>query len=185
MFHSPRSRWLALLALLATGGTASAQSFANTDIYLGSASQGSALALVSSESSTTARTAALDYATFATELVAYLTKEILPDSANEFDNSLLGSHLSPSMPDQHSEFGTHCLMIVTSIGKALPFPRALAEISGEPSTLDYAARLATACLALRQVWSAFQNNVEDGRTGVSLNPKVSARRVGVSLTVHW
>jgi len=58
-------------------------------------------------------------------------------------------------------------------------------VIGEPSTLAYVARAATAGLALRQIWSAFQNDVEGNRTGVSLNPKVGSRRIGVNVTLHW
>ena len=35
------------------------------------------------------------------------------------------------------------------------------------------------------IWSAFQNDVEGNRTGVSLNPKVGSRRIGVNVTLHW
>lgn len=55
---------------------------------------------------------------------------------------------------------------------------------GSASSLDHAARAVTAGLALRQVWSAFQNNVEDDRSGVSLNPRIGARRFGVNATFH-
>ena len=128
----------------------------------------------------------LDYALFATELLAYLTKEVLHDSTDEYDNSLIGSHLSRSMPDPRSEFGSHCLTIVTQLGAAMPFRAGVASFGADdPSTLAYVARAAAAGLALRQIWSAFQNDVEGNRTGVSLNPKVGSRRVGVNLTLHW
>lgn len=42
-----------------------------------------------------------------------------------------------------------------------------------------------AVTTLRQVWSAFQSHVEDDRSGVSLNPKIGARRVGIKLTFRW
>jgi len=166
---------------------ASAHTLRRTEIFLSSAGDGKAVSLLSAGSSDAGgNSIGLDYALFANELVAYLTKEVLPDSANEFDGSLLGSHLSRSLPELHSDFGSHCLKIVTQIGSALPFSTGPSSVAiDSPSALQYAARAATAGLALRQVWSAFQNDVEGNRSGVSLNPKVSARRVGVSLTFHW
>ena len=177
----------ALLGLLFLGTPVGAQSLGQTEVFLSSAGRASAMSLYSSAVSTP-RVAdpGLDYAVFATELVAYLTKEVLPDSADEYDNSLLGGHLSRSMPQSNSEFGSHCLTIVTRLGSALPFQASMASLTAdEPSTLGYVARAAAAGLALRQIWSAFQNDVEGNRTGVSLNPKVSSRRVGVNVTLHW
>ena len=127
----------------------------------------------------------LDYATFATELVAYLTKEVLSDSADEYVASPLGSRWSSSMPDRRSEFGGHCLEIVGQLGSAVPRLMPGLGASSAPSITTYALRAATAGLALRQIWSAFEHDVRGDRTGVSLDPKVSARRVGVNLTLHW
>ena len=177
----------ALLGVLVFGTPAHGQSLASTEVFLSSAAQSTAMPLYSfGFGAPQIAKPGLDYALFATELIAYLTKEVLPDSPGEYDNSLLGSRLSRSMPDSRSEFGTHCLTIVTRLGSALPLGGAASTLGvGEPSTLAYVARTAAAGLALRQVWSAFKNNVEGNRAGVSLNPKVSSRRVGVNVTLHW
>ena len=166
---------------------ARAQSSGSTLIMLAPWDASSGMTLYSSGAvAPQVRSQGLDYALFATELVAYLTKEVVPDSADEFDNSLLGSKLTRSMPPTSSEFGSHCLLIVRSIGSVLPFRANASSLAvGQPSTLSYAARAVAGGLALRQIWSAFQNNVEGNRAGVSLNPKVSARRVGVNVTLHW
>src|SRR5262249_49741589 len=87
----------------------------------------------------TERSAGVDYGVFATELVAFLTKEVLRESANEFNNTLLGSHLSDSMPDQRSEFGGHCLTIITQLGSQLPLSRSAPSLAvGSTSTIEYA-----------------------------------------------
>jgi len=167
--------------------SARAQTSGSTQIMLAPWNASSGMTLYSSGAvAPQVRSPGLDYALFATELVAYLTKEVIPDSVDEFDNSLLGSKLTRSMPPTSSEFGSHCLMIVRSIGSTLPFRAGPSSLGvGQPSTLSYAARAVAGGLALHQIWSAFQNNVEGNRAGLSLNPKVSARRVGVNLTLHW
>jgi hypothetical protein len=177
----------ALLTQLVTATSVAAQKLGRTELFLSSAAENKAISLLSTGAGLRdASSSEIDYAVFATELLAYLTKEVFRDSANEFDNSLLGTHLSRSMPDQHSEFGIHCLTIITSLGTQLAPPlRSSGLAVDSPSLLDYAAKAATAGLVLRQVWSAFQNHIEGDRTGVSLNPKVSARRIGVNITVHW
>jgi len=177
----------ALLGLLFLSTPVRAQSLGRTEVFLSSAGQAKAMSLYSSGFIAPQPAGpGMDYALFATELVAYLTKEVLPDSPNEYENSLLGSRLSRSMPDSRSEFGSHCLTIVTRLGSALPYAGGASNlVIGGPSTLAYVARAATAGLALRQIWSAFQNDVEGNRTGVSLNPKVGSRRIGVNVTLHW
>ena len=127
----------------------------------------------------------LDYALFATELLAYVTKEVMSDSHDEYTRSPLGSRWSSSMPKRQSEFGNHCLTIVGRIGSAVP--RMMPSLSTEsaPSAASYAVGAVTTGLALRQIWHAFERDVRDDRGGVSLDPKVSSRRVGVNLTLHW
>jgi hypothetical protein len=190
----------ALLGLLMTATSVRAQTLGRTELFLPSASVTAqipdrtelSLSLagenkaISLFSTATGHSSGVDYAVFATELVAFLTKEVLRESADEFDNTLLGSHLSPSMPSQRSEFGSHCLTIITRLGSQLPLRTSPStSMVGSTSTLDYAVRALTAGLALRQVWLAFQNHVEDNRSGISLNPKIGARRVGVKLTFRW
>jgi len=127
----------------------------------------------------------LDYALFATELLAFVTKEVMSDSGEEYKRSPLGSRWSSSAPKSRSEFGNHCLMIVGRIGSAVPdmMPSAIAEST--PSAATYAVGAATTGLALRQIWRAFERDIRDDRGGVSLDPKVSTRRIGVNLTLHW
>ena len=177
----------ALVSALLLCAPAYAQSRGSTQILLTPWTGNGGMTLYSSGAvAPQVRTPGLDYALFATELVAYLTKEVLPDSSDEFDNSLLGSKLTRSMPPTSSEFGSHCLMIVRSIGSSLPFRADASSLAiDQPSTLSYVARAVAGGLALHQIWSAFQNDVEGNRTGLSLNPKVGARRLGVNLTLHW
>ena len=176
-----------LLTQSVAARSAAAQMLGRTELFLSSAAESKAFSLLSTGAEPGhAYSTGVDYAVFATELAAYLAKEVFRDSANEFDNTLLGTHLSRSMPEQHSEFGSHCLTIITSLGSKLVTPTTSTRLGiDSPSMLDYAARAATAGLALRQVWSAFQNHIEGDRSGVSLNPRVSARRIGVNITVHW
>jgi hypothetical protein len=127
----------------------------------------------------------LDYAQFATELLAYVTKEVLSDSHDEYTGSPLGSHWTSTMPQQHSEFGSHCLMIVGRIGASMPRMTPASMMESSPSVASYALGAATTGLALRQIWRAFERDVHDDRGGVSLDPKVSSRRLGVNITLHW
>jgi hypothetical protein len=128
----------------------------------------------------------MDYAIFVHELAAYITKEILPDSADEYEgSSMIPSHLSTGMPEGRSRFGAHCLTVLGQIGSELPAIQVPYMNGDSPSMLAQAARAGAALLAVHQVWSAFRNDVEDNRTGFSLNPKVSARKIGVNLTFHW
>lgn len=176
---------LVAFALLLVASRAGAEPV-RTEIFLSSAAGTRAFSLVSSgERPLVERSGQLDYALFATELVAYLTKEILPDSSEEYSESPLGSRWNRSMPSTDSRFGEHCINIVTRIGSAIPRPsfRSLAE--SPPSAEEVALRGATAALALRQIWDAFTNDVEGNRSGVSLRPRVSTRRVGVNVTFHW
>lgn len=175
-------RW-SMLALLLLSMPAAAQSLSQIDLRLSPAGQQRAIP-VFSVGAPQARTIGLDYAVFATELLAYVTKEVLPDSSDEYRKSLIHSQLTDHMPEHRSEFGSHCLEIVMQMGSALPAFHGGSAVM-EPSLVDYAVRTASAALALRQIWSAFQNNVEGGSNGLSLNPKVSARRFGVNLTLHW
>ena len=130
--------------------------------------------------------AALDYATFALELLAFVAKEALPDSPDEFAESLIGSRLSHSMPEQRSGFGKHCLTIVTRLRAAVPYlsARGTSLGAGSSSPLNDSARAAGAP-TLRKMWSAFESGVEDDRRDVSLNFKVGISKIGVSLTFHW
>jgi hypothetical protein len=175
-----------LMALLALAPSARAQTWHRPEIFLTSAGQTRTMTLVSAGDFLAPAPAAVDYAVFVTELAAFLTKEVLHDTHDEYDGSLLGSHLSSTMPDANSEFGSHCLTIVTRIGSALPFSSPSSSLVAEPPTLLGAvARTAATGLALHQIWSAFKNDVENNRAGVSLNPKVSSRRVGANVTIHW
>ncbi|HLG42627.1 MAG TPA: hypothetical protein VI643_04615, partial [Planctomycetota bacterium] len=93
----------------------------------------------------------LDYAIFIHELAAYVTKEILPDSADEYEGtSLIPSHLTTEPMEHRSRFGTHCLMMLGQIRSGLPQFPAFGMISGaaggSPSILAYIARAGTALL---------------------------------------
>ena len=142
-------------------------------------------AVLSAGETTRSSSAGMDYATFAYELVAFVMKEILPDSHDEYPESPLGSRLSRDMTARDSAFGKHCLIVVRDVGAALPWSGSPDFTIGSPSGVDYLLRVASTALALRQIWSAFKNDVEDNRRGLSLNPKVGAHRIGVNVTLHW
>jgi hypothetical protein len=177
--------WTPLVALLALAGSAFGEPWRRAEIFLTSSVDGRNTALLAAGDVEVGQAPGVDYALFATELVAYLAKEVLHDATDEYDGSLLGSHLSRSMPDANSQFGNHCLLIVSRLGSALPLSRSSVFANEPPSLLASTARAAAAGLALHQLWSAFKNDVDGDRAGVSLNPKVSARRVGVNVTIHW
>ena len=145
---------LVLWILAVTSSSASAQTLGQREVFL------------SAGETTRSNSAGIDYVTFAYELVAFVTKEILPDSHDEYPESPLGSRLSRDMAERDSAFGKHCLTVVSQVGAALPW-------------------FSSRSLALRQIWSAFKNDVEDNRRGLSLNPKVGAHKIGVNLTLHW
>ena len=148
---------LSLCSLVFLSATASAQSIDSAEALNGNS-------------------APMGYATFALELLAFVTKETLPDSEDEFPESLIGSRLSRSMPEQRSEFGSHCLTVVTQLGSALPY---LSARSADDSVH------APAAPALRRMWSAFENGAGGVDRDLSLNFKVGANKVGTSLTFHW
>ena len=125
----------------------------------------------------------VDYATFVYELLAFLGKEILSDSREEYPESPIGSRLSPSMPEQRSAFGSHCLTVIARLGSAMSYDFGFAAGSDLP--VDSLSRVATAALMLRRVWSAFDNHARDNRRAVSLRPKVGTNKVRISLTFHW
>jgi hypothetical protein len=175
----------ALLMVFGACAVASAEGMTRTQLFLSSANDSQALPFFQLGESATPASGNLDYALFATELAAFLTKEVLHDSSSEYPNSPLGSRWTSSMPDQRSEFGSHCLSIVSNIGSVMPRLTPATDSLGSPSVVNYVVRAATAGLALRQIWSAFERDVRSDRTGVALEPKVSARRVGVNLTLHW
>ena len=120
--------------------------------------------------------ATLDYATFVLELLAFVAKEVLPDSQDEFPESLIGSRLSHSMPENRSEFGSHCLTIIARLSSAVPYLSASSTELGAGSASP---------LALRSMWSAFETGAVDDRRNVSLNFKVGVNKVGFGLTFHW
>ena len=168
-------------------GSASAESIPPTRVFLSSWSESPAVPLVAlgDGASPDRNPAGMDYAVFVSELAAFVTKEVLSDSSDEYRESPLGSHLSRGMPEQHSAFGSHCLTVVTGLRSALPSMPGSVALEDSPSPVDYAVRTGTVLLMFRQIWSAFRNDVEGNRSGFSLNPKVSARKVGINLTFHW
>jgi hypothetical protein len=178
---------LCMLVVFAT--PAFAQTFGHTEVFLSSAAEGRVVTFLGASAPPRgpAAAAGFDYALFATELIAYLTKEMLHDSMDEYGNLLPGSHRSATLPERRSEFATHCLEVVTQLGSAVQgFGSDSPDlVVGPPSALEYAARAGTAALALRQVWTALSNDVEAGRPGFSLKPKVAAGRFAINLTLRW
>lgn len=137
--------------------------------------------------------AELDYAIFVHELVAYVAKEVLPDAPDEYaGSSRIPSRLSAGpMPEHHSEFGAHCLIVLGQIGSKLPTIPTDSLSSLQPSGLSYLMRTAGTVLAVQQLWAAIQNEIDgngekdDSRPGFSLNPKVGSSKVGAYLTIRW
>jgi hypothetical protein len=164
--------WILTLA----SATASAQTLGPTEIFLFSGDEERA-------SPTTSGSMEMDYAIFAYELVAFVTKEVIADSREEYPESPLGSRLSGEMTGRSSAFGEHCLTVVSRVGAALP---SFSKVAPDSLTgLGDLLRVASTALAFRQIWSAFKNDVKDDRRGLSLKPKVGAHRVGVNVTLHW
>jgi len=144
------------------------------------------ISFLSAGEATRSSAAAVDYATFAYELIAFVTKEILPDSHDEYPESPLGSHLTRNTADPASPFGKHCLIVVSQVGALVPSLSGASSFAiGSTSGFDDLLRLGSTALALHQIWSALKNDVEGDRRGFSLNPKVGAHRIGVNLTFHW
>jgi len=175
---------LVLWILALTSAAASAQTLGHREVSFSAGDDKQVISFLSAGETTRSSSAGMDYATFAYELVAFVTKEILPDSHDEYPDSPLGSHLSRGMTERGSDFGKHCLTVVSQVGATLP---SFSSVSPDLTigSLDYLLRFASSALALRQIWSAFKNDVEDNRRGLSLNPKVGAHRIGVNLTLHW
>jgi hypothetical protein len=130
-----------------------------------------------------------DYALFASELVAYVAKEVLDDSPDEFaGNSLIPSTLSPSMPATDHDFGSHCLKVVKDIGQGIAdadMPVIGRVGASAPAVTNYAGHAIGAAFALREVWKLIRNDIENHSEGFSLHPKVGSNKVALSLTVRW
>lgn len=184
MHRVSKLSWVWAVGLSALPVTASAQDLGPTRISLSPWRDVPAISLLTLGDATSRNPAGLNYAVFVSELVAFVTKEVLSDASDEYQDSPLGSHLSRGMPAQRSEFGSHCLMVVTQLRSALPSMPGV-ELEESHSPLDYAVQSGTALLMLRNIWSAFRNDIEDNRSGFSLNPKVSSRKVGINLTFRW
>jgi len=137
------------------------------------------------------RPQAFDYGLFATEVVAFVAKEVLRDSPDEFaGNSLIRSTLSPSMPDTDHDFGDHCLKVVKDIGTGVTPSRGTPVIGGAgetaPMVASYAGHAIGAAFAFREVWNLIRNDIVQHRgEGFSLHPKVGSNKVALSLTLRW
>lgn len=133
----------------------------------------------------------LDYASFAVELLAYVAKELLPDSPDEFyGNSNLPSTWSDSMPETPHDFGGHCLEVVQDIGDALSSnaPADLPAVGDTRSTVSRAfAQGVGAALAVHEAYKAIESDIEpDRRSDVfSISPKVGSNKIAVALTLRW
>jgi hypothetical protein len=131
------------------------------------------------------------YASFAVELLAYLAKEVLPDSRDEFHgNSNLPSTWSDSMPETSHDFAGHCLEVVQDIGEALT-ANAPAEMPAvgdtRPSVASAFAQGLGAALAVHDAYKAFENDIEHERRSdvLSIDPKVGSNRIAVAFTLRW
>jgi hypothetical protein len=139
----------------------------------------------------TPRTQPFDYGLFAAEVVAFVAKEVLDDSPDEFaGNSLIPSTLSPSMPDTDHDFGDHCLKVVKDIGAGVTPSRGMPVIGGvgdaAPMVASYAGHAIGAAFAFREVWNLIRNDIVQNRgEGFSLHPKVGSNKVALSLTLRW
>ena len=137
------------------------------------------------------RPEAFDYGLFATEVLAFVAKEVLDDSPDEFaGNSLIPSTLSPTMPDTDHDFGDHCLKVVKDIGSGMT-PSGGTPVLGHvgqtaPMVASYAGHAIGAAFAFREVWKLIRNDIIEHRgEGFSLKPKVGSNKVALSLTLRW
>jgi hypothetical protein len=89
------------------------------------------------------------------------------------------------MPDHRSEFGSHCLMVITELRSGLSGADRVPSLAGTAGAVDYAVEAAGAALAVQQIWAAFRNDLTHERSGLALDPKVGARKVGLYLTFRW
>lgn len=135
---------------------------------------------------------ALDFATFASELTAYIAKEVLDDAPDEFSDSEIKGPLSRSMPDSNSRFGTHCLIIVSEIGETVGekvvAPTLASTGHGQhwaARGAGWAARGAGTAFAIHEVWRGFRRDVSGDTDGFSINPKVGANKLAVAVTLRW
>jgi hypothetical protein len=146
------------------------------------------------------REGVVDPGTFATELFAYLTQEILPDSPEEYRGSLIPSRLNDrwwqtsaattgklATWGSKSQFGDHCLLVIDRIfdstKPALPASFAGAGVSSAASFVPFLARSAAAFFLLRDVFSANESN--EHPRAFSLQPRLSARRAEARLVIRW
>jgi len=136
-----------------------------------------------------------DYAVFAVELTAYLAKEILRDSPDEFyGSSNLSSTWTAKMPATDHDFGEHCLRVVADIGSGISsqMPDTAAKLEhvgvSAPTITSYAAQGIGTLLAAREIWKAMRSDIvddDDHSDLLSISPKVGSNKVAVALTIHW
>lgn len=133
-----------------------------------------------------------DYAVFAVELTAYLAKEVLRDSPDEFyGSSNLSSTWTSSMPATDHDFGEHCLRVVADIGSGISSQlpaRRLEQVGvSAPALTSYAAQGIGTLLAARELWKAMRSDIVEERSDdrLSISPKVGSNKVAVALTIHW
>jgi hypothetical protein len=124
------------------------------------------------------------YPLFASEIVAYVAKEVLSDAQDEFADSPIPGHLSPSMPDTDSRFGSHCLHFVAELGSRVSRTPALSGVSSATSTAAYAARGIAAALAIRDTSKALRHK-DDDAGGFSLAPKLGTNKLMLRVTFRW
>jgi hypothetical protein len=134
----------------------------------------------------------LDYAVFLRELIAYVTKEALPEAEDEYAGSSGTPWRSRLLDTRHrsSRFGAHCRIVLKQVRSELSplAERSFAPFASPPAVLfGYAVRAASTLLALGQVLSEFREgrDEEGSGAGFSLNPRVGARRLGASITIRW
>jgi hypothetical protein len=131
----------------------------------------------------------VDYGLFATELIAFVVKEVFPNSRDEYaGSSRIPFHMSADVPGSRSDFGRHCLIVLKQFrtGRvASREPIVLPEIESPSHPGAALGWLRGAALFAGEVWSALRNEVEDRQTGISLRPKLSSRKVALKLTVRW
>ena len=141
---------------------ASAHTLDQREVFLSYGDDKQLISFLSAGETTRSSSAGMDYATFAYELIAFVTKEILPESHDEYPDSPHGSHLSRDVTQRRSAFGTHCLTVVSQVEVALhSLSSASSDFTiGSLSGVDYLRRVASTALVLRQIWSAFKNDIE-------------------------
>ena len=129
----------------------------------------------------------LDYGAFSLEVLAFVAKEIISNTRDEYQQSAIPSHLNERVSVQDSDFRRHCRSMFERMSKDL-FETFRSSDRGETAPLvDVAPIAATAAafLVLRDVASAFRPTKTETGSLFVLEPKIDVRRIGLRFGIRW